>query len=379
MVLNMKLDLKFIALMLLISALFYYFGGVAGTRMLIAFIVLFVMAVIQGRFINSRITAYFKHSTGRIEVGEAVTDKLIIKNNSFLLAPGVEVIAEDLSQKRLYSIPAGGDIQVNYDLTPKVRGIVKTGKITLSVSDVLNVTRSLKELYPKKIKVYPHVLDKRADKMLFDTLGEGNLFRTYSRENPYVIREMRKYRTGDNIRKINWKVSAKLNELYIRKGETTEEKDILIILDMHEKLLNMDPEGIFENSLVTDALSLSKGILKLGIPHGFIMNDIRKQYFNISGKEAYERLEEDLLLNKAEYKFDLKNFVAENNEYLLERGTLIFFTYYDRKNFGEISKLKHNQNEIVICTPNLDRIKDDLTDAGVKLVNLKGDGYEVDK
>lgn len=375
----MKLDLKFIVWMFLITAIYYYFGGVTGTRMLIASVVLFVIALIQGKFISSRITAFFKHNTGRIEVGEPVTEKLIIKNNSFMLAPGVEIIAEDMSEKRVYSIPARSDIQVNYDLTPKVRGIVKTGKIKLLISDVLNISSSIKELYPDKIKVYPHVLDKRADKMIYDTLGEGNLFRTYSKENPYVIREMRKYRTGDNIRKINWKVSAKLNELYIRKGETTEEKDILIVLDMHEKLLGMDQDGVFENALVTDALSLSKGILKLGIPHGFIMNDVRKQYFNISNKEAYERLEEDLLLNKAEYKFDLKNFVLDNNEYLLERGTLLFFTYYDRKNYEEISKLKHNQNEIVICTPNLDRIKDDLSQVGVKLVNLKGDGYEVDK
>ncbi|MFB0918538.1 MAG: DUF58 domain-containing protein [Clostridiaceae bacterium] len=375
----MKLDLKFIVWMLLISAVFYYFGGVTGTRMLVASVVLFVIAIIQGKFISSRITAYFKHNSGRIEVGDPVTEKLIIKNNSFMLAPSIEITAEDLSEKRVYSIPARGDIQVNYDLTPRVRGIVKTGKIELLISDVLNISKTLKVLSPEKIKVYPHVLDKRADKMIYDTLGEGNLFRTYSKENPYVIREMRKYRTGDNIRKINWKVSAKLNELYIRKGETTEEKDILIVLDMHEYLLNMDQEGLFENALVTDSLSLSKGILKLGIPHGFIMNDVRKQYFNISNKEAYERLEEDLLLNKAEYKFNIKNFVSENNEYLLERGTLIFFTYYDRKNFDEISKLKHNQNEIVICTPNLDRIKDDLTDIGVKMVNLKGDGYEVDK
>ena len=116
--------------------------------------------------------------------------------------------------------------------------------------------------------------------------------------------------------------------------------------------MGMDREGIYENTLVTDALSLS-GVVENWDSHGVILNDNRRQSFDMVNREAFERLEEDLLETKAVYRHLLKDFVIEKNEFLLERGHWCFTTY-DPGSLSEIRRLKHDQNEVVLCVPKLD-------------------------
>lgn len=374
----MRLDIRFIAWFASAALVYYFFGGYTWSALLIMTIVLFCLAGLQGLLINRGIGLTFEDNEGRTEVGDVVSQKLIIGNRTLLLAPRVEVTAANQGDRRVFSVPPRDKVRVVYKTTPKVRGIVSLGKITLTVADALNIIKWKRDLMPVTTKIYPKILERDAEKLAYDTLGEGNFYRTYSRENPYVIRELRRYRMGDNIRKINWKVSAKFNELYVKKGETTEEKDILIILDMNERIMGMDREGIYENTLVTDALSLSRGLLKIGIPHGVILNDNRRQSFDMVNREAFERLEEDLLETKAVYRHLLKDFVIEKNEFLLERGTLVFFTTYDPGSLSEIRRLKHDQNEVVLCVPKLDNYPVDPAGSKLKFINLKGAGYEVD-
>ena len=56
----------------------------------------------------------------------------------------------------------------------------------------------------------------------------------------------------------------------------------------------------------------------------------------------------------------------------------MFFTTYDPGSLSEIRRLKHDQNEVVLCVPKLDNYPVDPAGSKLKFINLKGAGYEVD-
>lgn len=373
----MKIDYRYLLGVGLVSALAYLFGGYTGHAFLWITLLLFGAALVQLFLFARALGLEVVVPKGRIEVGEAVRIALNLDNRGLLTIPYVTSEAPKLEDRRIVSIRPGDKESLTYDFTPVVRGIIDVGVITLGVTDVLNILTRQKQIEPGQVKVYPHVDDLLADGLALSTIGEGNYFKTYSKENPYVVREMRRYTPGDSIRKINWKVSAKYSELYVKRGDTTEEKDVLIVLDMPHALLTMDAQGIYENSLVTDALSMSKGLLRQGVRHGFLLNDRRGQYFDIGSLDAFHHLEEDLIYHKADSRHSLREFLAQKDEFFHERGTLLFFTRPTESDIRACDHLKDDQNEVVVFAPHL--VRSGITAEGLrlKLRELGGHGYEM--
>lgn len=373
----MKIDYKYLIGVGLAVAFYFLFGGYTGNAFLWITFLLLGFALLQFFLFSRVLRIDVQIPRGRVEVNEAVRIALNLENKGILTIPYVTSEAAKLEDRRIVSISAKDKASLAYDFTPEVRGIIDIGIIRLGITDVLNILTRQRLIEPGRIKVYPKVEAELADGMALSTIGEGNNFRTYSRENPYVVRELRRYTPGDSIRKINWKVSAKYSELYVKRGETTEEKDVLIILDMNEQILAMDAAGIYENSLVTDALSMSKGLIRQGVRHGFLMNDRRQQYFEIGSPDAFAHLEEDLLYNKANSRHSLQEFIAQKNEFLHERGTLLFFTRPIESDIKACDHLKRDQNEVVVFAPHLSRSGITAEGKRLRLRDLGGQGYEM--
>ena len=373
----MKIDYRYLVGVGLAIALYFLFGGYTGNAFLWISILIFGSALLQFFLFSGALRIDVQVPQGRVEVNEPVRIALNLENKGILTIPYVTSEAAKLKDRRIVSISAKDKESLTYDFTPKVRGIIDVGVIRLGITDVMNILTRLRLIEPGQIKVYPRVTEGLADGMALSTIGEGNYFRTYSRENPYVVRELRRYTPGDSIRKINWKVSAKYSELYVKRGDTTEEKDVLIVLDMNEQILAMDPAGIYENSLVTDALSMSKGLLRQGVRHGFLLNDRRQQYFDISSAADFDHLEEDLLYTKANSRHSLQEFIAQKNEFLHERGTLLFFTRPIEADIKACDHLKRDQNEVVVFAPHLARSGISTAGKRLRLQDLGGRGYEM--
>lgn len=374
----MTIDIRYLLGLGLAGLLKYLVGGITGNALFWMSLLLLGFAFLQYLLFSRTLTIRILAPEGRIEVGDDLRLALNLENRGLLAMPYIVSEAARLKDRRVVSLAAGDRENLTYDFTPVVRGVIDIGIIRLKVSDVLNILTRVRVFQPGQVKVYPHVTRDRARDMVWNTVGEGQVFKIYSRENPYSVREMRHYQRGDSIRKINWKVSAKYNELFVKRGETTQEKNILIVLDMNREILAMDRAGIYENSLVTDALSLSLGLIAQGIGHGFILNDVRQQFFSVASEDAYSQLEEYLILNRAEHRGTLTDFTQHKNELLLEKGTLVFFSRPLLSDIEAVEKLKHNQNEVIFCAPGLNESGLELEGRQILFRNLGGPGYELD-
>lgn len=373
----MKIDYHYLLTLVPAFLFAWLFGGYTGNAIFLIVMLLFIAALIQIVVFSRALCIELDVPDGRLTVRQPVRIAINLENRGIMTVPHVSAEAAELNDRRILSVAARDKESLTYDFLPRVRGLIEVGTIEVAVSDVLNILTKTQKLEAGTIKVYPAVPTDPKDLLAWNTVGEGSHLRAYSRENPYIVRELRRYRPGDTLRKINWKVSAKYNDLFVRRGESAEEKDLLIVLDMNEELLLMDEEGIYENSLVTDALTLSRSLAGDGIRHGFYLNDRRRQYFDIASTDDWHVLEEDLLLHKADQKDTLREFIDRKMEFLHERGTLIFFARPLESDISACERLKHDRNEVVVFAPLLSGSGIPTEGRRLSFCELEGPGYEM--
>ena len=113
------------------------------------------------------------------------------------------------------------------------RGLYASEEAILEARDVLGFTRNrLGIALRESVTVYPSL--RPADEMALhmEQADDSALFARRRRRSEELL-ETRKYYPGDDVRRLNWKVFAHLNELFLRVGEEVPppESRILFVLD----------------------------------------------------------------------------------------------------------------------------------------------------
>jgi len=113
------------------------------------------------------------------------------------------------------------------------RGVFRSSEAVLEIRDALGFTLNrLPVALQESMTVFPP-LAERGEIMRQMEEGEETAELTRSRRRSEELLEVRKYYPGDDVRRLNWKVFAHSNELFLRVGENTPppESRILFVLD----------------------------------------------------------------------------------------------------------------------------------------------------
>lgn len=210
------------------------------------------------------------------------------------------------------------------------------------------IFKSVKNIQNKlQIKVYPKVYD----------LGNINLSGRDSYENFInsksgiddftLIKDIRKYNTGDNLKKVHWKLSAKHGEMYVKNFDSISGKECNLFVNMHIDNLSNDLFEIIEEDMVDFSVSLTK----------YMMNNRIKTTLYIIAKEQ-RNIEVEF---KEDFLGVMEYFTKSKSDGTLE------FTSFIKSNLRHITK----GNWIGIVTITVD---DKLRNL---LMNLKEMGYRV--
>jgi len=95
------------------------------------------------------------------------------------------------------------------------------------------------------------------------------LIRGFSGIQSLEFEELREYLPGDDMKRIDWKASSRLNELIVREFLREERRDVYIILDMTREMRKMVRRAKIDYA-VSLLLYLVSALLKNGIRTGFI-------------------------------------------------------------------------------------------------------------
>lgn len=161
-----------------------------------------------------------------------------------------------------------------YSLKAVKRGFYQLKSLNMTSTNMLGTEEySIEKEAPAYISVYPKLRDLRgAIVPAHTTLGDFSV-RRWIIEDPMVITGVRACSGNDSLRSINWKATAKNQQLLVNKYDFTADKKVMIILNLERQEYSLDREGINTiEAAIEVCASLASMLSDAGIPVGFATN-----------------------------------------------------------------------------------------------------------
>ncbi len=266
-----------------IAVLFMLFlDGPGGCYLLIALSVAAVCSVAIAVYTKKTVSVKMKLNSELINRNDSVISTLVIKKRGFL--PSAVISAELYSSyhfsacgQQNFKTAVFGTEKLEFTSEYKGRffgkGKIGLGSVIISdyfgfVSLRLNISEAIKE-----VKIYPDIPDVKERDGLAMSLTDAAVFdeSEETTQSLYAINgvpgyEHRKYEPGDSLKLINWKLSAKRGELYVRRLEGSSGAEQLFILDKSASKAEGDTAREFEQLAVEGMLSLMMSFAKSELP-----------------------------------------------------------------------------------------------------------------
>lgn len=148
-------------------------------------------------------------------------------------------------------------LNIRREIECRNKGTYHIGGLTVKIRDAFHLFERVVQLDNQiELEVYPRVI--QIEKMcipaaeFFGTVRVPN--NTY--EDYTSTADIRKYAQGDSIRKVHWKLSAKLSDLYVKNYELSANTRVNIFLDGYEKSYEEDSYGLVEGKAVEVAAAV---------------------------------------------------------------------------------------------------------------------------
>lgn len=294
-------------------------GGNLPYRIFYGLILSFTMSFIYILSKRKSIHVQIKFNNKIYIAGDENEFTTIVKNHGILPAP--YVIVKNRTLEKIKPKYNGNAVWLNPDESKFIkntvkfnqRGLYNFGEIYLSISDLFCIferNRSIDLKVP--IKVYPKLYE--VDKFISKgrDIFKNSINRSENMEDIYSVREIRKYNIGDNLKRVNWKVSAKHGELYVKDLDMVSGEESNIFLDMSKYNISMDDQGIKEEQLVDLCSSIINYMQLKGIKTKLFINTSSKRNFHIETREDFNDLMEFFVTQKSDGEHSIAKFINSN-------------------------------------------------------------------
>jgi uncharacterized protein (DUF58 family) len=211
---------------------------------------------------------------GNLEIHETVDDRIILKKGTAHMTAS---IGPSDALQLTFEFPSPS--RANYEIGPLVARVrdpfgfylteKKLGPDTLSVMPRPERLRGV-QLRPRHVGPWPGVIPSKA-------LGLGTEF--YS---------MREYVPGDDPKRINWKASARHNELIVNETEAERVTDVMIVLDTDVTFYGPAESELFERGIQA-AASFARLLLRQGNRVGLVLQGGERGSILASFGKRHER------------------------------------------------------------------------------------------
>lgn len=262
--------------------------------------------------------------------GDSVNYLTVISNRNKLPVPYMALENTILSNgcsghyKQIYNMGFGESVNIESDIKFYQRGVYNLGCLSIRIMDIFRIFQSQKKVDCEEfIRVYPKIYNIKSlplggrdvERVSFDPISLS--------EDIFSVKDIRKYREGDNIGRISWKVSARHDELYVKNPETISGGELVIFLDMNKDNINIDPHGITEENMIDLCMSLTNHMVSEGIKTRIHINSKNPLMFNIDSREGFCSLMEFMILQKSDGFGSIGQFIHDNYRRLQKQNPMV--------------------------------------------------------
>lgn len=317
--------------MVLFSAIVYMilFDRDAGGIMTIFLIVIPFVSVMLTLMAKKKLVFSFESEDDIINKKDFIKFYMKVKKDTILPVP---IISFSIKASERFAIPKYDtyrfsmsedlNIDVEVEVMPEICGPAEITITNVFISDYLGVFKfKIKRAMNMVSKIYilPELKEIQDGgeilRSIYSTLPDNDddeTSKSYLGNSSFPGYEYREYIPGDPLKKVNWKLSSKKNQLFVRMDETSGITLPNIILDTSNPSENENTRDKLKNieMIIESSLSLLMLCIKNGIQctYSYKYNDdMRKE--DISSLECIERLANTV----CRMEFNNNDLILENS------------------------------------------------------------------
>ncbi|MEM8926004.1 MAG: DUF58 domain-containing protein [Actinomycetota bacterium] len=158
----------------------------------------------------------------------------------------------------LAAIRPGRDAHIAYRLPTQRRGALRVGPLDLTLGDPMGLTKAkLRAAEVTTLMVHPHLIDLQPLAAIAgrDPTAEQQPRRSLATAGDEFF-ALRPYVVGDELKRVNWRASARSDELVVRQEERPKTGRVTVVLDRRHEVY--DSEG-FERAVSAALSALHSG------------------------------------------------------------------------------------------------------------------------
>lgn len=175
----------------------------------------------------------------------------------------------------MFSMRSYRQIVRRHQVTCTQRGYYKLNSATLTTGDPLGRSSVMRQIpLSLELVVYPRIIALE-ELPLPNHSWLGDLaVRRWIVEDPFLTSGVRGYRSGDSLRSINWKATARTGDLQVHKRDYTADHRLVICLNIatSEEMWRTVQDAVRIEQGIRYAATVAHYALERGIPTGFICN-----------------------------------------------------------------------------------------------------------
>lgn len=242
------------------------------------------------------------------------------------------------NHKSFFSLMPWTKIVRRHHITAARRGVYKLGTVTMTSGDLLGLSSTVRnQSLQGQLTVYPNPLDIQNMELPVRTWIGDLVVRRWIMEDPFLQSGVRAYRSGDPLKDIHWKASARAGSLQVHQRDTTADGQVLIYLNVedHEQMWThaTKPEPIEYGIRVTAGIIVH--LLSQGMEAGFGTNGMLEEepetHVSIpvtGGKYQQEHILSTLARLELTRRMSFHDYLGVELDHLEEtRDILILSTY----------------------------------------------------
>jgi uncharacterized protein (DUF58 family) len=146
-------------------------------------------------------------------------------------------------QGQTHWIPASGFLELGYHVRPMTRGPRAFGPVQVRAEGPLGMmARDLRLPCATELKVFPDfaTLARYALLATDNRLSTLGILKRPRRGEGMDFHQLREYRTGDSLRRIDWKATARARKLISREYQDERDQQIFFLLDCGRRMRALD-------------------------------------------------------------------------------------------------------------------------------------------
>lgn len=227
---------------------------------------------------QDKILGIFWVSNYQVEKGDTIEIHYKVYNSSIMPIPYIKItdgipkrLTDKSGEKYIYSILPFESLIIRKKFECKHRGNYQIGEIDVEAGDIFGIfNKRFKVKDNLIITVYPKIYNLDA----FNIYGKEFFGKTSANlkfyEDYSSIKDMRKYEIGDSLKRVNWKVTAKKGELFVKNYDVSSNAQVHLFMDFQWDKFKNDAEQLIEEKIIECVMSIVHFALYRNIDINFI-------------------------------------------------------------------------------------------------------------